>query len=101
EKLVPVHCSPFGGGWSVKYMVMMMPKNRLISGTVFPHSGLHDAKSTAMRLLRATGERLPRLKLLIDEHYPTSVAEQLRRRGHDAVAVQEAAANDSLGRPEQ
>jgi hypothetical protein len=29
------------------------------------------------------------LKLLIDEHYPPSVAEQLRERGHDAVAVQE------------
>jgi uncharacterized protein DUF5615 len=29
------------------------------------------------------------LKLLIDEHYPSSVAEQLRARGHDAVAVQE------------
>jgi len=31
------------------------------------------------------------LKLLIDEHYPPSVAEQLRERGHDAVAVQEEA----------
>jgi hypothetical protein len=29
------------------------------------------------------------LKLLIDEHYPPSIAEQLRERGHDAVAVQE------------
>jgi Domain of unknown function (DUF5615) len=31
------------------------------------------------------------LKLLIDEHYPPSIAEQLRERGHDAVAVQEEA----------
>jgi hypothetical protein len=31
------------------------------------------------------------LKLLIDEHYPPSVAEQLRERSHDAVAVQEEA----------
>jgi len=31
------------------------------------------------------------LKLLVDEHYPPSVAEQLRERGHDAVAVQEEA----------
>jgi predicted nuclease of predicted toxin-antitoxin system len=31
------------------------------------------------------------LKLLIDEHYPPSIAEQLRTRGHDAVAVQEEA----------
>jgi hypothetical protein len=31
------------------------------------------------------------LKLLLDEHYPPSVAEQLRERGHDAVAVQEEA----------
>jgi predicted nuclease of predicted toxin-antitoxin system len=31
------------------------------------------------------------LKLLIDEHYPPSIAEQLRKRGHDAVAVQEEA----------
>src|SRR4029078_10266214 len=29
------------------------------------------------------------LKLLLDEHYPPSLAEQLRERGHDAVAVQE------------
>ena len=29
------------------------------------------------------------MKLLIDEHYPPSIAEQLRERGHDAVAVQE------------
>lgn len=29
------------------------------------------------------------MKLLIDEHYSPSVAEQLRARGHDAVAVQE------------
>jgi predicted nuclease of predicted toxin-antitoxin system len=31
------------------------------------------------------------LKLLIDEHYPPSVAEQLRERGHDAVSAQEEA----------
>jgi hypothetical protein len=31
------------------------------------------------------------LKLLIDEHYPASIAEQLRKRGHDVVAVQEEA----------
>jgi hypothetical protein len=31
------------------------------------------------------------LKLLVDEHYPPSVAAQLRERGHDAVAVQEEA----------
>lgn len=31
------------------------------------------------------------MKLLIDEHYPPSIAEQLRKRGHDAVAVQEEA----------
>src|SRR5919204_3635744 len=30
-----------------------------------------------------------RLRLLIDEMYPAVVAEQLRRRGHDAVAVSE------------
>lgn len=29
------------------------------------------------------------MKLLIDEHYPPSIAEQLRERGHDAVSVQE------------
>jgi hypothetical protein len=29
--------------------------------------------------------------LLIDEHYPPKIAEQLRERGHDAVAVQEEA----------
>ena len=31
------------------------------------------------------------MKLLIDEHYPPSLAEQLRARVHDAVAVQEEA----------
>ena len=31
------------------------------------------------------------MKLLVDEHYPTAVAGQLRKRGHDAVAVQEEA----------
>ena len=31
------------------------------------------------------------MKLLIDEHYPPSIAEQLRERGHVAVAVQEEA----------
>lgn len=31
------------------------------------------------------------MKLLIDEHYPPSLAKQLRERGHDAVAVQEEA----------
>jgi predicted nuclease of predicted toxin-antitoxin system len=31
------------------------------------------------------------LKLLIDEHYPPSIAEQLRERGHDAVSAQEEA----------
>lgn len=31
------------------------------------------------------------MKLLLDEHYLPSVAEQLRERGHDAVAVQEEA----------
>ena len=30
-----------------------------------------------------------RLRLLIDEMYPAAVAEQLRRRGHDAIAVTE------------
>jgi Domain of unknown function (DUF5615) len=29
------------------------------------------------------------LKLLLDEHYPPSIAEQLRERGHDAVSAQE------------
>lgn len=29
------------------------------------------------------------MKLLIDEHYPPSIAEQMRERGHDAMAVQE------------
>ena len=29
------------------------------------------------------------MRLLIDEMYPAAVAEQLRRRGHDAVAVTE------------
>ncbi|HEV7667372.1 MAG TPA: DUF5615 family PIN-like protein [Thermoanaerobaculia bacterium] len=29
------------------------------------------------------------MKLLLDEHYPPSVAEHLRERGHDAVSVQE------------
>jgi len=29
------------------------------------------------------------LKLLLDEHYSPSLAEKLRERGHDAVAVQE------------
>lgn len=31
------------------------------------------------------------MKLLIDEHYPPSIAEQLRERGHDAVSAQEEA----------
>jgi predicted nuclease of predicted toxin-antitoxin system len=31
------------------------------------------------------------LKLLVDEHYPPVLAGQLRKRGHDAVAVQEEA----------
>ena len=31
------------------------------------------------------------MRLLIDEHYPPSIAEQLRGRGHDAVSVQEEA----------
>ncbi len=31
------------------------------------------------------------MKLLIDEHYPPSIAEQLRERGHDVVSVQEEA----------
>lgn len=31
------------------------------------------------------------MKLLVDEHYPPAVAGQLRKRGHDAVAVQEEA----------
>jgi predicted nuclease of predicted toxin-antitoxin system len=31
------------------------------------------------------------LKLLIDEHYPPGIAEQLRERGHHAVSVQEEA----------
>lgn len=31
------------------------------------------------------------MKLLIDEHYPPSITEQLRERGHDAVAVHEEA----------
>lgn len=29
------------------------------------------------------------MKLLLDEHYSPSLAEKLRERGHDAVAVQE------------
>ena len=29
------------------------------------------------------------MKLLLDEHYPPSLAEPLRERGHDAMAVQE------------
>ena len=29
------------------------------------------------------------MKLLLDEHYPPSIAGQLREKGHDAVAVQE------------
>ncbi len=29
------------------------------------------------------------MKLLLDEHYPPSLAEPLRERGHDVVAVQE------------
>jgi hypothetical protein len=36
------------------------------------------------------------LRLLIDEMYPGAVAEQLRRRGHDAVAVTERKALRSL-----
>ena len=31
------------------------------------------------------------MKLLVDEHYPPAIAGQLRKRGHDAVAVQEEA----------
>lgn len=31
------------------------------------------------------------MKLLIDEHYPPSIAAQLRERGHEAVSVQEEA----------
>lgn len=31
------------------------------------------------------------MKLLIDEHYPPSIAEQLRERGHDAISAQEEA----------
>lgn len=31
------------------------------------------------------------MRLLIDEHYPPSIAEQLRERGHNAVSVQEEA----------
>lgn len=31
----------------------------------------------------------PRVKLLVDEMYPPVIAEQLRERGHDAVAVVE------------
>jgi predicted nuclease of predicted toxin-antitoxin system len=38
------------------------------------------------------------LKLLVDEHYPPAVAGQLRKRGHDAVAVQEEA--DLRGMPD-
>jgi hypothetical protein len=40
------------------------------------------------------------LKLLIDEHYPPSIAAQLRTRGHDAVAVQEEADLRGLTDPE-
>lgn len=40
------------------------------------------------------------MKLLIDEHYPPSIAEQLRERGHDAVAVQEEADLRGLTDPE-
>ncbi len=31
------------------------------------------------------------MKLLIDEHYPPSIAQQLRERGHDVVSAQEEA----------
>jgi hypothetical protein len=31
------------------------------------------------------------LRLLIDEHYSPSIAQQLRKRGHDVVSVQEEA----------
>jgi predicted nuclease of predicted toxin-antitoxin system len=31
----------------------------------------------------------PRLRLLLDEHYPKAIAEQLRARGHDVTSVQE------------
>lgn len=40
------------------------------------------------------------MKLLLDEHYPPSIAEQLRARGHDALAVQEEASLRGMLDPE-
>ena len=40
------------------------------------------------------------MKLLVDEHYPPRIAEQLRERGHDAVAVQEEADLRGMADPE-
>ncbi len=41
-----------------------------------------------------------RLKLLLDEMYPPAIAEQLRRRGHDADAVAAKAELRALADPE-
>jgi hypothetical protein len=39
------------------------------------------------------------LRLLIDEMYPAAIAEQLRRRGHDASTVTERAELSDRTRP--
>jgi len=39
------------------------------------------------------------LRLLLDEHYSKAIAEQLRRKGHDVVAVKERP--DLIGSPDE